>query len=59
MNVKTNIVDTEKSSENVSVAGNNMTSTLSLDEILDTELNNNPQFADNSKAVPVNVMKRN
>jgi hypothetical protein len=28
---------------------------LSLDQILDTELNNNPQYADNSKAVPINV----
>lgn len=30
-------------------------STLSLDEILDSELQSNPQFADNSKAVPRNM----
>ena len=36
-----------------------ITSTLSLDQILDTELNSNPQFADNSKAVPVNVPNKN
>ena len=36
-----------------------ITSTLSLDQILDTELNNNPQFADNSKAVPINVSSKN
>lgn len=29
--------------------------TLSLDQILDSELNSNPQYADNSKAVPKNV----
>jgi hypothetical protein len=33
----------------------NMQATLSLDEILDSELSTNPQFADNSKAVPENV----
>ena len=32
--------------------------TLSLDEILDSELLSNPQFADNSKAVPNNVIKK-
>ena len=32
-----------------------MRSTLSLDQILDSELTNNPKFADNSKAVPRNV----
>lgn len=32
-----------------------VTSTLSLDQILDSELNSNPQFTDNSKAVPKNV----
>lgn len=31
------------------------TPTLSLDQILDSELTNNTEFADNSKAVPVNV----
>lgn len=30
-------------------------STLSLDQILDSELNDNPQFADNSHSVPRNV----
>jgi hypothetical protein len=30
-------------------------STLSLDQILDSELNSNPQYSDNSKAVPKNV----
>lgn len=30
-------------------------STLSLDQILDSELTNNPQFTDSSKAVPTNV----
>ena len=35
-----------------------ITSTLSLDQILDTELNSDPQFADNSKAVPVNVSNK-
>ena len=30
-------------------------STLSLDQILDSELRNNPQLTDNSKAVPTNV----
>ena len=30
-------------------------STLSLDQILDSELTDNPQFADNSKTVPTNV----
>lgn len=30
-------------------------STLSLDEILDSELQSNPQFTDNSKAVPKNI----
>ena len=33
----------------------NMQATLSLDEILDSELLTNPQFSDNSKAVPENV----
>lgn len=33
----------------------NMQATLSLDEILDSELLTNPQFADNSKAIPENV----
>ena len=32
-----------------------ITSTLSLDQILDSELNDNPQFADNSQAIPRNV----
>jgi hypothetical protein len=32
-----------------------MKATLSLDQILDSELNNNPQFSDNSTAVPTNV----
>lgn len=32
-----------------------VTSTLSLDQILDSELNDNPDFVDNSKAVPNNV----
>ena len=30
-------------------------STLSLDEILDSELKSNPQFADNSKSIPKNI----
>jgi hypothetical protein len=33
-------------------------STLSLDEILDSELQSNPQFADNSKAVPTNITSK-
>ena len=32
-----------------------ISSTLSLDQILDSELNNNPQLSDNSKASPNNV----
>ena len=32
-----------------------ITSTLSLDQILDSELNDNPQFTDNSTSVPRNV----
>ena len=32
-----------------------ITSTLSLDQILDSELNDNPQFSDNSTSVPRNV----
>lgn len=32
-----------------------VTSTLSLDQILDSELNDNPDFVDSSKAVPNNV----
>jgi len=34
-----------------------ITSTLSLDQILDSELNSNPQFTDNSQAVAKNVQK--
>jgi hypothetical protein len=34
-------------------------STLSLDQILDSELNTNPGFTDDSKAVPVNVSNNN
>ena len=30
--------------------------TLSLDQILDSELDNNPKFVDNSKAIPTNVV---
>ena len=36
-----------------------ITSTLSLDQILDSELNTNPGFTDDSKAVPVNVSNNN
>ena len=36
-------------------AGVEIKQTLSLDEILDSELTNNPQFSDKSKAVPNNV----
>lgn len=54
MNVKTNIIDGDNYTETTNVT-ENVTSTLSLDQILDTELNSNPQFADNSKAVPINV----
>ncbi len=35
-----------------------ITSTLSLDQILDGELNTNPEFTDDSKAVPVNVQNK-
>ena len=38
---------------NVEISG--MRSTLSLDQILDSELINNPKFADNTKAVPRNI----
>jgi hypothetical protein len=41
--------------ENTDQTASQQISTLSLDQILDTELNNNPQYADNSKAVPINV----
>jgi len=34
-----------------------ITSTLSLDQILDSELQSNPQFADNSKSIPKNIQK--
>jgi len=34
---------------------NQVQSTLSLDQILDTELSSNPQYSDNSKATPQNV----
>ena len=33
-------------------------STLSLDEILDSELQSNPQFADNSRSVPKNIQTK-
>ena len=33
-------------------------STLSLDEILDSELQSNPQFADNSKSIPKNTQNK-
>jgi hypothetical protein len=29
-----------------------------LDEILDSELQSNPQFADNSKAIPKNIQTK-
>ncbi|MBO7505070.1 hypothetical protein J6T66_02765 [bacterium] len=34
---------------------NQVKSTLSLDQILDTELSSNPQYSDNSKATPQNA----
>lgn len=34
-----------------------ITSTLSLDQILDSELQSNPQFADHSKSIPKNIQK--
>lgn len=37
------------------IAWQQIKSTLSLDQILDSELTDNPQFSDNSKAVPTNV----
>ena len=36
-------------------SGNQVQSTLSLDQILDSELLSNPQYADNSKASPQNI----
>jgi hypothetical protein len=41
--------------ENTNQVESHQISTPSLDQILDTELNSNPQFSDNSKAVPTNV----
>ena len=41
--------------EKINQVENQQISTLSLDQILDTELVNNPQLTDNSTAVPVNM----
>ena len=41
--------------ENVNQVGGQQISTLSLDQILDTELTNNPQITEKSTAEPVNV----
>ena len=50
-----NITSDTNQIENTDQTAIQQISTLSLDQILDTELNNNPQYADNSKAVPINV----
>ena len=44
----------DESSQNQAEAWS-IKSTLSLDEILDSELKSNPQFADNSKSIPKNI----
>ena len=49
MNIDTNQIESTNQVQSQQI------STLSLDQILDTELNNNPQFTDNSKAVPINI----
>lgn len=49
-NVVEDLKGDEDNSENLIVKP-----TLSLDQILDSELNNNPEYSDNSKSVPTNV----
>ena len=49
-----NIIDEDQPEEIINEPSN-IQATLSLDEILDTELLTNPQFADNSTAIPQNL----
>ena len=51
------IIDDSNKSENNGIVQTSSLSTLSLDQILDSELSSNPKFAENSKAVPKNVQK--
>ena len=55
MKENTNDIEKDDHIDDVNLT-NNMTQTLSLDQLLDTELNSNSQFADNTKAVPINVL---
>lgn len=47
--------DTSLDEVSINNNGQEISSTLSLDQILDSELTNNPQLSDNSKASPNNV----
>lgn len=49
------VLDSSPDENSLTNNAQEISSTLSLDQILDSELNNNPQLSDNSKASPNNV----
>lgn len=49
------VLDSSPDENSLTNNAQEISSTLSLDQILDSELNNNPQLSDNSKAIPNNV----